>query len=145
VRTVTGADTSAGMLEALRHKVRERKLDNVDTVLLPPGTALSLPGRYHLVVSSMALHHVAELAPLFRSFHAHLHPGGQVGLADLDREDGSFHSDRNLAQHPGFERREIELLLGDAGFVEVEVATATVTRKNERDYPIFLATGRRPG
>ena len=33
-------------------------------------------------------------------------------------------------------------LLAAAGFVDVEVETATVTRKAERAYPIFLATAR---
>ena len=41
-------------------------------------------------------------------------------------------------------RRAIRIA-GPAGFVDVALETATVTRKGERSYPIFLATGRTPG
>jgi hypothetical protein len=64
---------------------------------------------------------------------------------DLDREDGSFHEDTRDVFHLGFERSELQTLLAAAGFVGLEVTTATITRKENRDYPVFLITGRRPG
>lgn len=143
VRSVTGVDTSRGMLDVFERKVRDQQLDGVRAVLLTPDSPLSLPDRFHLVVSSMTLHHVADLAPLFSRFHDHLHPGGRVALADLDLEDGTFHEDAKDVVHLGFERGWIAALLAAAGFVEVVVETATVTRKEERSYPIFLATGRK--
>jgi len=146
VRRVTGADTSAGMLDVLRAKVRELGLANVATILLEEGAPPSFPpDRSDLVVSSMALHHVEDLAQLFRAFHAHLHPHGQVALADLDCEDGTFHEDPRDVFHLGFDRDEIEALLADAGFVDLAVTTAAVTHKNGRDYPVFLVTGTRRG
>ncbi len=143
VRSVTGVDTSRGMLDVFERKVREKDLDSVRAVLLPAGAPLSLPDRFHLVVSSMTLHHVADLAPLFAGFHDHLHPGGRVALADLDLEDGTFHEDVTDVVHLGFDRGGIAALLAGAGFVDVEVETATVTRKGQRSYPVFLATGRK--
>jgi SAM-dependent methyltransferase len=142
VRSVTGVDTSRGMLGVLERKLLEQGRDGVRTVLLPPDAPLSLPDRFHLVVSSMTLHHVADLAPLFAQFRDHLLPGGRVALADLDLEDGTFHEDATGVLHPGFERGSFAALLSAAGFVDVEVETATVTRKAERAYPIFLATAR---
>ncbi|MBK9964944.1 MAG: class I SAM-dependent methyltransferase [Holophagales bacterium] len=143
VRRVTGVDTSRGMLDVFERKVLEQGLDGVRAVLLPPGAPLSLPDRFHLVVSSMTLHHVADLAPLFARFHDHLQPGGRVALADLDHEDGTFHEDARGVVHLGFDRGGIVELLAGAGFVDVEVETAAVTRKGERLYPVFLATGRK--
>lgn len=145
VSSVTGVDTSRGMLDVLERKVLEQGLDGVRAVLLPPDAPLSLPERFHLVVSSLALHHVADLAPLFARFRDHLHPGGRVALADLDLEDGTFHDDARGVFHLGFDRGAIAALLAGAGFVDVAVETATVTRKGERSYSIFLATGRRAG
>jgi tRNA (cmo5U34)-methyltransferase len=143
VRSVTGADTSSGMLEILRTKVRELGVANVGTILLDPEGPLSLDARFHLIVSSMALHHVADLAPLFRRFHEQLHPGGRVALADLDREDGSFHEDPRDVHHLGFERSELQALLAAAGFVDLGATTAMVTSKAGHDYPVFLITGHR--
>mgnify|MGYP003592343962 CR=1 FL=1 len=143
VRSVTGVDTSRGMLDVFERKLLEKRLDGVRAVFLPPDVPLSLPDRFHLVVSSMTLHHVADLASLFARLRDHLRPGGRVALADLDREDGTFHDDAQGVVHLGFDRGQIAALLVGAGFVDVAVETATVTRKGERSYPVFLATGRR--
>ena len=145
VRSVTGADASSGMLDVLKQKVQAQGLANVETILLDSKVPLSLDARFHLIVSSMALHHVANLAPLFSRFHRQLEPGGRIALADLDREDGSFHEDARDVFHLGFERSELQTLLAAAGFVGLDVTTATITRKENRDYPVFLITGRRPG
>ncbi len=143
VRSVTGVDTSRGMLDVFERKLVEQGLDGIRAFFISPDAPLSLPDRFHLVVSSMTLHHVADLAPLFARFHDHLHPGGRVALADLDLEDGTFHEDARGVVHLGFDRGEIAELLTGAGFADVKVETATVTRKGERLYPVFLATGRR--
>jgi cyclopropane fatty-acyl-phospholipid synthase-like methyltransferase len=145
VRRVTGADASSGMLDVLKQKVQAQGLANVETILLDPRMPLSLRARFHLIVSSMALHHIADVAPLFSRFHEQLEPGGRVALADLDREDGSFHEDARDVFHHGFERKEIQTLLAAAGFVDLGATTATVTRKETGEYPVFLITGRRPG
>lgn len=145
VRTVTGADTSTGMLDVLEGKVRAGGLSGVSTVRLTPGEPLALGRRYDLIVSSMALHHIEELAPLLEALRAHVQPGGRVALADLDREDGSFHEDPTGVFHRGFDRDHVVALLSAAGFADVAVTTAAVTSKEGRDYPIFLATGRSEG
>jgi cyclopropane fatty-acyl-phospholipid synthase-like methyltransferase len=144
VHSVTGADASSGMIDVLRGKLQAQKLGNVETILLDPGAPLSLDARFHLIVSSMALHHVADLGPLFARFYEQLRPGGQVALADLDREDGSFHEDSRGVFHLGFERDDVAAHLAGAGFVDLGFTTATIMQKAKGSYPIFLATGRRP-
>jgi cyclopropane fatty-acyl-phospholipid synthase-like methyltransferase len=145
VHSVTGADTSSGMLDVLRQKVQALGLANVETILLDPQVPLSVGTRFHLIVSSMALHHVADLASLFKQFHELLHSGGQLALADLDREDGSFHEDGSGVFHLGFERSQLQGLLAEAGFPSsgLGATTAIVTRKGSHDYPVFLITGRK--
>jgi tRNA (cmo5U34)-methyltransferase len=142
VGTITGADTSPGMLEILRRKVLDQHLDTVDSFLLSPEDAYALAGTYDLIVSSMTLHHVQDLASLFRQFREHVRPGGRVALADLDKEDGSFHGEASDVFHLGFDRHEIKTLLADAGFVDLEDTTAYEVRRNGRDYPVFLITAR---
>jgi predicted TPR repeat methyltransferase len=142
VKSVTGVDTSRGMLDVLERKVREQALDGVHAVLASPDSPLAVPGRFDLVVSSMALHHVSDLPSLFTRFREHLNLGGRVALADLDLEDGTFHEDATGVVHLGFERGAFGALLAAAGFADVELETATVTRKADRAYPVFLATAR---
>jgi len=144
VGRVTGADTSAGMLDELRKKISQRHLTNVDVVLIDTAVSTRLDRRFNLIVSSMALHHVADIAPLFRRFHDLLFDGGRIALADLDREDGTFHEDSRGVCHLGFDRSEIVSLLARAGFEDLVVTTATMARRAEREYPVFLVTGRKP-
>jgi SAM-dependent methyltransferase len=131
------------MLGQLRRKIAAKTLANVDAVRIDAVAADVPDERYDVIVSSMALHHVEDLAPLFRRFHELLRTGGHVALADLDREDGTFHDDARGVFHLGFDRAEVGSLLAGAGFDSVEATTATVTRKNGREYTIFLVTGRR--
>jgi tRNA (cmo5U34)-methyltransferase len=145
VKHVTGTDTSSGMLGVLRRKIDDQGIANVDNVLLDPEATISPEARVHLIVSSMALHHVADLATLFRRFRGTLRDGGQIALADLDREDGSFHEDTRGVFHLGFERSDLLSLLTEAGFTNLEAATAATTRKGTREYTVFLITGRRAG
>jgi tRNA (cmo5U34)-methyltransferase len=143
VGTITGADTSEGMLNVLRQKVRGQSLTNVDAFQLKPDNDYAIEGTYDLIVSSMTLHHVQDLAPLFRRFRDHLRDHGWVALADLDTEDGTFHQDNHDVFHLGFERSAFKAQLQDAGFTSLTEETAFENRRNGRDYPVFLITGRK--
>lgn len=142
VRSITGADTSPGMLEVLARKLLTEDASPVRTHCLKAEDGYALQGSFDLIVSSMTLHHIPALAPLFRQFASHLRPGGRVALADLDTEDGTFHEAAvEDVFHKGFERSEIKALLADCGFTALADITAHEMRRNGRDYPVFLITG----
>jgi hypothetical protein len=96
----------------------------------------------------MTLHHVADLAPLFRLFYELLLPGGIISVADLDKEDGTFHDDPAGVHHFGFERPLVKGMLAEAGFTEIRDTTVAVIQKGSpdqlRDYPVFLISARKP-
>lgn len=148
VGSVTGADTSRGMLEVLRRKIRESGLANVSAVLIDTDKEIPVEGKFNLVVSSMTMHHIQDVETLFRKFHNLLLPGGRLCVADLDAEDGSFHSDTTGVAHFGFDRREVRSMLGNAGFEDIREVTASVIVKDsdseaQRAYPVFLMTARK--
>ena len=148
VRSITGVDSSRGMLDILGEKVRKGRLTNVRTRFCDVGRGERPDGRYHLIVSSMTLHHVPELLPLFRLFYDLLLPGGIVSVADLDKEDGTFHDDPAGVHHFGFERTLVKEMLVEVGFTASHDATAAVIEKGSagrvRDYPVFLVSARKP-
>jgi len=97
-----------------------------------------------LVVSAMAMHHVRDTAGLLRAFAAHLPPGGRVALADLDREDGTFHPPgAEGVFHHGFDRDALTAALTAAGFTDIEFGTATRVDRDQRGYDVFLVTATR--
>ncbi len=146
VRTITGVDGSKGMLEVLLAKVTSRGLKNVSTQLVDLERGGAIQGRFHLIVSSMTLHHVADPELLIRQLTELLHPGGALAIADLDSEDGSFHHDNTGVRHFGFERTLVRHLFEKAGLHHVHDVTAAVAarqRETMREYSVFLVTGRK--
>jgi ubiquinone/menaquinone biosynthesis C-methylase UbiE len=141
-------DSSAGMLEVLREKIAAQGVANM-TVRQADLTADPLPDeRYDLIYSSMTLHHIPDTAKILAVFHSLLNPGGYLCIADLDREDGSFHGPV-FDVHPGFERAALAALAEGAGFERVRFGTVFEIAKpgenGERAYPVFLMTAERPG
>lgn len=143
VAHVHAVDVSEAMLERLTAKEELRGRVTAHRIDLTSG---ELPLRVDLVVSAMAMHHVRDTAALVGALFRHLKPGGWVALADLDREDGTFHPpDTEGVHHPGFDRGALGGLLAAAGFVDVRFDTATTVTKDGGQWPVFLVTARRPG
>jgi SAM-dependent methyltransferase len=138
VHRVVAVDTSESMLAALAAKPElsgKVQAVCVDITREPLGT------HFDLVLSAMAMHHVPDTAALIQSFADHLKPGGRLGLADLDTEDGSFHADEAAGVfHHGFDRRELQTMLEMRGFKDVHFFTAHTVVKDEKRYPVFLVT-----
>jgi ubiquinone/menaquinone biosynthesis C-methylase UbiE len=148
VGAITGADSSPGMLAVLEEKIRAQELTNIRTALVNFEKGDRIEEKFHLIVCSMTLHHVPDTAALFKLWHEMLLPGGYLCLADLDTEDGSFHSDKTGLFHLGFDRESLSRSLQETGFSGVRATTATamsreVAGQGRRDFPIFLLVARK--
>ena len=147
VAHVTAIDASDEMLRVLADKLKALGIGNVTTRHCDIGKEPLPDAEYSLVVSSMVLHHIADVPRTLSLLRNCLRPGGWISLADLDSEDGSFHSDTTGVFHKGFSRGEICRWLEGAGFSEVFIQDAyRMSRRQEdgttREYPVFLVTGR---
>jgi ubiquinone/menaquinone biosynthesis C-methylase UbiE len=146
VRTVTGADTSKGMLDVFQNKAQRMSLNNIKSVLLSVTDGGGISGQYHLITSSMTLHHVQNIQKLLKQFHQVLLSGGQIAIADLDAEGGRFHDNNDGVFHFGFEREKLSRLFVEAGFSDVCSMTAGQMNKpgpdgRDRVFSLFLVTG----
>lgn len=145
--SITLADTSPGMLEVLSEKIRAAGAANMFPVRLDLVNDPLPADRFDIVYSLMVLHHVGDTDGILRRFHEILQPGGWLAAADLDREDGSFHTDSAADVHPGFERDELQARAEAAGFSEVRFSTVYEIEKTvgarKRAYPVFLMTARK--
>jgi ubiquinone/menaquinone biosynthesis C-methylase UbiE len=150
VGSVTGADNSAGMLDILRKKLQDGSLEKMRAVCLDLEHDSVPSERYHLIVTSMALHHIADTGKVLRACYELLTPTGVLCIADLDTEPGVFHpSDvADGVHHHGFDRGELKSVMARIGFEDTKDVTAHTIRKPvdggaERDFPVFLITARR--
>jgi cyclopropane fatty-acyl-phospholipid synthase-like methyltransferase len=142
VGRITAVDVSPAMNTQLGAKL-ERLGCPVD-ILAVDLTREPLHQRFDGIISSMTLHHIQDIPALLKIFYGLLNPGGFIGLADLDTEDGSFHTDNTGVHHLGLDRAQLASAAREAGFGQIEVDLASIIRKPERDYPVFLLSARRP-
>jgi 2-polyprenyl-3-methyl-5-hydroxy-6-metoxy-1,4-benzoquinol methylase len=103
-------------------------------------TKSDLGRKFDGIISSMTLHHVDDLKTMFDKLYSMLKPGGFIALADLETEDGSFHSEDTGVFHFGFSRKELMNLATEAGFSQAEVNPASTVHKPYGDYPVLLLT-----
>lgn len=148
VRSITGVDSSQGMLDVLNDKISALKLENVSVLRANLDKGDVLAGRYDLITSSMALHHVPEVMPLLNQFHNVLAPAGHLCIADLDLDNGKFHEDKTGVFHNGFDREALRQMFVEAGFEEVQDTTAAEVQKAAHDgeirrFKVFLMIGRK--
>lgn len=143
---ITLKDTSPGMLAVAAEKITALGITNMTTRQMDL-TATALPDeRYDLIYSSMTLHHVPDTRAILAAFHALLNPGGWLCIADLDKEDGSFHG-IEVDVHHGFDRAALAELAKAAGFSGASFQTVFEISKEKpegkRAYPVFLLAARR--
>ena len=143
VKSITGADSSKGMLAMLEKKITMQGLTNVRIQHVDFEQGGRVQGRFQLIISSMMLHHVPDTAALLSQWRELLVKGGRLCIADLDMEDGSFHGDNTGVFHRGFARGQVMGLLRDAGFSEVRSSTAAtmvkeVEGRGKKEFPVFL-------
>ena len=120
VGSLVVADASTGMLEVAAGKLADAGVGHVELLrhrlLVDPLPA----GRFDLVCSLTALHHV------------------------LDTEDGTFHSDPAAPVLHGYDRADLGSRAVAAGFEPPVFSTVWEIAKNGRTYPLFLMVARRP-
>lgn len=144
LKKIVATDTSAGMLAVLADKIADLGVENVEPRrhdLIGDG---DLPvGTFDLIYSAMTLHHIEDTRALLTACRRHLSPGGILALADLDKEDGSFHDDMSGVAHCGFDQGRLAELVVACGFLAPRFVTAHCMTKEDdagrsRDFPVFL-------
>ena len=139
---ITLADTSQGMLDVLTEKIAGSGVTNMHPVRLNLSTD-SLPDeKYHITYSLMVLHHIHDARGILNKFYDVLESNGYLLVADLDKEDGSFHTDGSTDVHKGFGQSDLQTWVEEAGFGNVNFSTAYEIKKEvdgkEKNFPVFL-------
>ena len=148
VRSITGVDSSQGMLDIFNVKIAKLKLNKVNAVLVDLDKGDTLAGNYDLVLCNMTLHHIKEVEPLFDQFYEITAPAGYLCIADLDLDDGQFHDDNTGVFHFGFARATLCKVFTEAGFANIrDIGAAEVVKPSingeMRRFTVFLMTGQK--
>ena len=136
VGKVLGIDNSNKMLEVFKSKKDNFKCQieakNIDIF------NHNLTEKYDAIISSMTLHHIKDIKKLFEAFYELLKPDGYIALADLESEDGSFHSDNTGVEHFGFDFNELSKIAKEAGFADIKVEYVNNIQKSHKTFNVYL-------
>lgn len=143
--TLTGYDSSEGMLDVLRQKA-EKTGTPIKTVFMDIDNNFFPPESADIVTASMVVHHLAHPQVFICKAHEALRKGGRLCVADVVHSGVPFHDTPDpTVMHEGFGTAEIQRSFLECGFRDVEVHEAS-TMEKERDgkkveFKIFLAVG----
>ena len=141
VRKITAIDISKSMIDQLDKKrdslsceIDIREIDLVSE---------DITDTFDGIISSMTMHHVKDIEAMFVKFYSLLNDDGIIAISDLDKEDGSFHTEDTGVYHFGFDRDAIATAAKQAGFREVEVVDASIVHNSRGEFPVFLLTAKK--
>jgi len=135
VKKVYGVDTSTQMLAKLQEKnTPQLNIEAINQNIVQKPLTQIFDG----LVSSMTLHHVEDLKDFFDVIYTNINDNGFIAIADLETEDGTFHSDNTGVFHFGFEASELCKVVEDCGFKDVKFENINTINKPHRDFGVFL-------
>ncbi|EQC47294.1 class I SAM-dependent methyltransferase [Bacteriovorax sp. Seq25_V] len=137
VKSITGIDTSEGMLEVFNNKAKG--FDNIKSINIDLERD-GLEMKFDLIISSMVFHHLDQPQKMLSKLASMLNEGGQIAIVDLETEDGSFHPRPKEmgVKHFGFSNEEVESW-ADSAKLKVSISTISTREKNGKSYAQFLA------
>ena len=140
VDRVVGVDTSENMLLKLKEK-------NTPTLSIEPlhQNIVKNPinEKFNGIISSMTLHHVEDLKLFFETIYKNLNEDGFIAIADLESEDGTFHSDNTGVFHYGFDKDELCDIVKSCAFKDIEFENINTINKPHKDFGVFLLSAKK--
>jgi hypothetical protein len=134
------------MLDVLQEKLSHDCITTVEIREWSIGQDTALLPRFDIIVSSMTMHHIRDTAGTAHAFYTMLLQGGSIAIADLDSDNGEFHETPGITEHDGIDRKYLQQVFEQAGFVLVRFHEAATIQKISsrtgkiRDFTIFLMT-----
>lgn len=142
VKKIIANDISSSMNETLSQKIAANKFSSQMQIISTNLCEQAFPyTQLDGIISSMTIHHIQDIPTLFRTFFSLLKCGGFIALADLESEDGSFHTEDTGVFHFGFDKKEFLAHAKTAGFVNLNIETVSLAKKPHGEFPVFLLTG----
>jgi len=141
--TITLIDTSEEMIKVLNEKIINNNIKNFNPIHINLLNDELDKKDFDVIFTLMTLHHIIDLNKILSIFQSLLKTNGHLCIADLVKEDGSFHSNTpDFDGHNGFDRKELSSILANNGFEVLNYNISFEIEKKDGDsikkYPLFL-------
>lgn len=140
---ITLMDNSDGMLKEVNKKITKGRIRHFKLVHLDLEKE-ELHEKFDVIYSLLTMHHIKEIETVIQKFSQMLNNKGILILADLEKEDGSFHSkNESGVQHNGFHCHDLVVVFTKYGLRAQFCKTFYSLKKShengiEKEYPLFL-------
>lgn len=140
---ITIADSSTQMLKVAQEKIKNATLTNIETRKINCDIS-EITDRFSAIITLMTLHHLSDIKHFFSNAANLLPDGGVLMIADLYKEDGSFHKHvDDFRGHNGFNIESLRTNLYRAGFSISLVSkyfeiTKEVSHGKIHKFPLFF-------
>ena len=147
LKEITLMDSSSEMVRVMNEKIKTTKVKNLKTLNFDLEHSDHKGGKFDLIFTQMVLHHVLDIENIIRKFYNLLNPGGFLAIADLYKEDGSFHGE-GFTGHKGFDVEILAEQIIKHGFKSVSHQKCFVINKKFSDnktkhFDVFLLIAKR--
>ena len=132
-KSVDGLDASNAMIDVFKDKA-ERIGYHFNGVNHTFGESDIPKNGYNLTVSSMTMHHIKDYKEFIKQMAEAT--SEYMAIADIESEDGSFHSDNFGVEHFGFDKEEIVKECMNY-FEDVNIKRVQTMTKDGKEYHIF--------
>jgi tRNA (cmo5U34)-methyltransferase len=144
---ITLMDSSVEMINTTKDKLIESGIKHLHPVFFDLEKNDYTEKTFDFIFSQMALHHVVDIEKILLKFHHLLNAGGQIAIADLYTEDGTFH-DADFTGHYGFKPDNLATLMEEIGFHAIQHHPCFVINRmdengSEKEFLIFLLTAKK--
>ncbi|RUM59626.1 MAG: methyltransferase [Persephonella sp.] len=147
VAQIYAFDLSEGMLNVFKEKLKNQRIKNIKIFRKDILSEDFSEKDFDLIITSMTFHHLDNPKEALKKLKDYLKEDGYIAIIDLEKEDGTFHSDNTDVKHFGFEKEEVEEWFKENNFKEVKILTIYSIKKERngriKEYPVFLAIGKK--
>jgi len=141
VKKIDGYDNSKGMIEVYNKKAKKLGFKSINGILHDIEKKDLKYEQYDIAVSNMTMHHIDSMEEFILKLTKSLKPNGYLFIADLCKEDGTFHSDNEGVKHFGFEINDVKSAFKKVGLKQISVEIFQIINKPHKDFDIFFAFG----
>jgi 2-polyprenyl-3-methyl-5-hydroxy-6-metoxy-1,4-benzoquinol methylase len=143
VKSIKGFDNSVGMVDRFNEKAKNIGYTHLEAITHNIETQDISNHQLDMVVSNMTMHHIKSPKEFISKLYDGVKEGGFVAIADLEIEDGRFHSDNDGVKHFGFEPTQIEKIFQEVGFKNIKLNRLTTISKPHNEYHVFFIMGQK--
>jgi len=141
---ITLMDSSAEMIKITEEKIKSAEATTLHPLLFDMEKEDYIAKTFDVIFSQMVMHHVDDIEKMIAKFGKLLDRGGILAIADLYKEDGSFH-EMEFHGHLGFDPEQLGETLKKNGFININHEQCFEIERLSEDsklkkFPVFLMT-----